>query len=415
MHRMKKFLATVSVIALVSGSAVAQVPNGFGDNLLINPWMEIDQVNEGASTTLTASAAGTYTYRKQGDGWAGTAATSASSITTAFQNAAIAPNGSNSDLLVTVGTGSATHADGTILDIEQRIEPWRIAQLGYGTANAKPLYLSFCAKASIAGLYSFALVGGVSARIQDLHTAGSSYFHQYNIPTAGQWSCYQFMIPGDTGGTWLATTNTVDATHGMTLAFILGLNGVTTDKYGVPTATAADGVWQNGNQNVVGVNTTNVAMDKTTGSTFELTGVKLSMNPSPLVHAAEVELLQAQRYFAKNLPAGINGTSGVKPAQNIGAYTDSVCSSMGATTAKTGGVQIKFPTQMRAAPTITTFAPKSASAKFNDFTNADAQLTQSVDPATAASVDHVFIQEVTDAANAAGDVICINYQADARL
>jgi len=37
-----------------------------------------------------------------------------------------------------------------------------------------------------------------------------------------------------------------------------------------------------------------------------------------------------------------------------------------------------------------------------------------VDPATNSSTIGVYIQEITDAANAAGDTICINAQADAR-
>lgn len=389
---MRKLLSTVAAIGLgvlFSLPAFAQTAvTNFGGNLLINPWMEIDQLQEGTAISVTANAAGTFTFGGGGsvaaftlgttDGWATTPATSASGITMQLQNAAIAPNGSASDLLYTVGTGSATHADGTLLTIEQRIEPMRIAPLQYGTANAQGSYLSFCAKASIAGNYSFYISGGTNVRTSDVATennaatTGSTYFHVFNIPTASQFSCYQFFIPGDTGGTWLATTNTVDQTHGAVLGFVLGLNGVTTAKYGVPTATAADGVWLNlsaAGQGVIGSNASQVAMDKTSGSTFELTGVKWSLDANPLTHNPELELIQAQRYRAKTGKAGVGGISGLKPRQSagvVGAFQE--ITPTVAAYALTHFWQ--FPTIMRAVPTITTFNPSAANANWRDITGA---------------------------------------------
>jgi hypothetical protein len=429
-----KLLATVAVAALMSTSAFAQtVVTNFGGNLLVNPWMEIDQLNEGSATTVTSTAAATFTYGGGGsvaaftlgttDGWGMTDATTSASNTLTMQNAAIAPNGSASDALVTIGTGSATRTDQQLISFEQRVEPMRIAPLQYGTANAQTSYLSFCAKASIAGNYGFYIAGGTAARTSDVvaGTSGSAYFHMFNIPTAAQFSCYQFVIPGDTGGTWLATTTTVDATHGATLGFVLDAKGTATHIWSTVSATQADGVWQNLTNSgsaaqVIVDGSKQVTMGTTSGATFELTGVKWSLDANPLAHNPELELLQAQRYRSKTGAAGVGGIAGVKPRQNSPSdYTGTVCGAMGATTAKTGGAFFKFPVNMRAAPTVTTFAPKSASAKFNDFTHTDDQLTQSADPATSSSTVGVFIQEITDAANAAGDVICIRAFADANL
>lgn len=420
---MKKFLALVAALGLLSTAAVAQTsaPPVFGDNLIVNPWMEIDQVNEGASTALTASSAGTFTYRSQGDGWGGTAATSASSLTTAFQNAAAFDQvGSVSDLLVTVGTGSATHADGTLLDIEQRIEPARLAPLQYGTANAQTSYLNFCAKASIAGTYSFAILQG---RVQDIATNSSSYYHQFSIPTANQQSCYSFMIPGDTGGTWnfTNTANAVDATHGATLLWVLGMNGATTVKYGVGCA-AADGAWSNGsgNQMCVGLNASNVAMDKTTGSTFEITGVKWSLSGSPLVHDPATELLQAQRYYAKTFLVGTGGQSGVKPAQNAGvAAAKGYASAASGATSTLTGIYWPYPTPMRAAPTITTFDPVAADAKCGDITGGSNTGTATVEPGITSNAvslaPGVYIACASGVNATAGNRIGVGITADARL
>lgn len=400
---MRKLLSAVSAIALCWGLTAPVQAQGVSvnSNILTNPWMEIDQVNEGTSTTLTASAAATFTYRSQGDGWGGTAATSASVLSTAFKNAAVAPNGSINDVLVTVGTGSATHAAGTLLDIEQRIEPRRMAALQYGTANAQGSYLSFCAKASSAGIYSYAITRG---RVQDLATVHNSYFDQFTLPAAG-WACFQRYIPGNTGGTWLNTTNITDSTHGGTLLFVLGVGTTAGSTTNCP-ATAV-GTWTNATNTCFG-NQNQVAMDTVSASTFEVTGVKWSLEPTPLAHDPGLELAQANRYLAKTF------AQGVTPAQAVG-YANSACGIMPATTARTGGVTWTFPVTMRAAPTVTLYSPISASTAFSNFTNADAPLTSSGDPAGSASVNRYFIQEITDAANAAGNVICIHALADARL
>lgn len=432
---MKLTKTSVAIIALVAfdfltpnfgfiSLAEAQSASPYyGGNLLTNPWMELDQVNEGASTTLTASAAGTYTYRSQGDGWGATAATTASGLTTAFQNASIQPNGSISDLLVTVGTGSATHADGTILDVEQRIEPSRIAALAYGTTNAQPATLQFCMKGSVAGTYSFALIGGTSARVADLATTGSSYFQTFSYPTAAQASCYSFSIPGNTGGTWLATTTTVDATHGMTLVFPLGLNGVTTNKFSDSTVCGAGGAWRNGVQNCLGLSNAtsgnNVTLDKTTGATFELTGVKLSLDNAPLAHSPELELMTAQRYYAKTFTAGTGGNSGVKPAQALGVAAAKGYASGGYMQVinVATGIYWPFPVQMRAAPTITTFSPQASTSACADITTnaaGGAATVESGITGNATSVTGVSIS-CAAATESLGDRVGVGITADARL
>lgn len=437
MHTLSKIItATLLTTALTTSLANAQTAlSSFGGNLLVNPWMETDILNEGTATTVTSTAAATFTYGGGGtvaaftagifDGWGMTDATTSASNTVTMQNAAVAPNGSVDDMLFTVGTGSATRTDQQLITLEQRIEPWRIAPLQFGTANAQPLYLSFCAKASIAGNYSYYLAGGTAARTSDIPagTSGSAYFHIFNIPTAAQWSCYQFPIPGDTGGTWLATTNTVDATHGMTLGFVMDLIGAATHIYSTPSATQADGVWQNttntgAQAQVIGNAATQVLMGKTSGATFELTGVRLSLDANPLYHQPELELLQAQRYRQKTYSYGVGGLNGIKPRQNLGvAAAQGYASNSQPVTSVATQISWQFVTPMRASPTIISFSPGAATSACYDINGAAAGGAVTVELGITGNVVPLNGVTVSCAATAdtAGDRIGVGIFADAHL
>lgn len=402
---LKALLSGAALLALGAVSAQAQ---NFGSNILINPWMEIDQVNEGASTTLTASSAGTYTYRSQGDGWGGTAATSASTIATLFQNAAIAPNGSVSDVKVTVGTGSATHATGTVLDIEQRVEPVRAAKLAYGTTASRPSTLQFCAKASLAGTYSFFIANG---RVQDLASPTGTYYDNF-VLTAANWSCFKKTIPANTGGTWLFTTNTVDATHGLTLGFTLGVGAT------AGASTCSPGAWSN-TTFCIGKSGTNASMDATTGSTFELTGVKWSVDDdTPLQHVPDLELMQAQRYYSKTFNVGSGGVSGVAPAQNLGLATaKGFASSMLQVQNVATLINWQFPVKMRAAPTVTAYSPGAATSACYDISNGAAYGATTIEGGITSNLTNTNSVAITCAAGTAAVAarIGIGLAADARL
>ena len=428
---MKKLVSTTAMaLVLTSQIAMGQMAASFGDNILINPWMEIDQPNEGAAKTITRAAAGTFTEIKATDGWTGLVASSgAGTPTFTLQNAAVAPNGSVVDLLYTSGTGSATHADGTAELIYQKVEPIRMAALQYGTANAQPAYLSFCVKSSVAGSMGFFLVGGTNTVLTGAspgilaganNISGSAYFHQFNVPVAAQWSCNQFVIPGDTGGTWLAT-NPSSSTHGLTVGFVAALNGLTTSTYGVPDSTHVDGAWQNiasAGQPVIGNNAQTIQLDKVTGGTLEITGVKLALNPSPLTHDPSLEILQAERYFAKTFTVGVGGASGVAPAAATAATSRQYVSGT-ATTNTIGGVYWSYPTAMAAVPAITRFSVGGVSGSgCVDMANTATSSASTIEPNTGsnvAGVNGTFIKCATSLGNTAGDEFGIAIQADARL
>jgi hypothetical protein len=155
-------------------------------------------------------------------------------------------------------------------------------------------------------------------------------------------------------------------------------------------------------------------LSKTTGATFDLTGIKLEFLPNgwPLAatpfarNAAGIDLLNAQRYYAKTFPQG------TAPAQS-GGVAGALCTVPSVITAKSIGVFWSFPAAMRVSPTITTFNPSAANANWRDVV-ALSDLVVAVDPGTAKSANGVWIGEITTAP-VVGNQTCIQAVADARL
>ena len=175
-------------------------------NRIVNPAMDIDQANEGSSYSIPVNNTVTYAV----DQWWGecisTAGTAASGITA--QRVADAPAGFTHSLKVTVGTGASAVGAGDYLAVVQPIEANNISDLGFGTANAAPVSLSFWVKSSVAGTFAVAL-GNVSPR-QIIST--------FTVASAGVWQKVTIQnIPGDQAGTW-GTGNAVGLLVTFTIA-----------------------------------------------------------------------------------------------------------------------------------------------------------------------------------------------------
>ena len=170
-------------------------------NRIINGDMRIDQRNAGASITPTN---GQYSV----DRWA--CYLSQTSKFSAQQNAASVtpPAGFTNYLGVTsLSAYSITSTDLFLLN--QNIEGLNVADLGWGTANAQTITLSFWVRSSLTGTF------GGSLRNSALNR---SYPFSYTITAANTWEKETITIAGDTSGTWL-TTNGV----GINLALGLGV------------------------------------------------------------------------------------------------------------------------------------------------------------------------------------------------
>jgi hypothetical protein len=170
---------------------------------------------------------------------------------------------------------------------EQDIEGFNVADLGWGTANAKTVTLSFWVRSSLTGTFGGALENNAQDR---------SYPFTYTISAANTWEQKSITIAGDTSGTWL-TTNGV----GIRVYFGLGVGS---------TYSGTAGSWS-GNLYVSATGATSVV--GTNGATFYLTGVQLEAGSTATsfdYRNYQQELAMCQRYYTRFGGAG-SGDSGI--------------------------------------------------------------------------------------------------------
>ena len=162
-------------------------------NRIINGAMVIDQRNAGASVTPSA---GTYTV----DRWE-FYITQASKVT--FQQNAgsvTPPSGFSNYLGFTVGaSANVTVGASDLFLIDQFIEGYNIADLGFGAAGAQTVTLSFWVRSSLTGTFGGSLTNSGNAR---------SYPFTYTISAANTWEKKTLTVAGDTAGTWNTTNGT---------------------------------------------------------------------------------------------------------------------------------------------------------------------------------------------------------------
>ena len=238
-----------------------------GRNRIINGDMRIDQRNAGASTSVSA---GTTFYGT--DRFAGFFGASATGCTT--QQSTTAPTGFINSLKFAVGTG-ASSSSGQSAWLGQRIEGLNVTDLGWGTANAETVTLSFYVYASATGTYSVVLQNSAGDR---------SYVATYTVSSANTWEQKTITVTGDTSGTWLTTNGT-----GIIIRWDLGS--------GSSYNTATTSAWQSGDYRNV---SSQVNVIGTSSATFYITGVQLeagSVATSFERRQYGQELVLCQRYY----------------------------------------------------------------------------------------------------------------------
>ena len=233
-------------------------------NRIINGDMRIDQRNAGASVTPTGDTQ--YTLDRY-------QARLTQSSKYSVQRSTTAPEGFTNSLLVTsLSAYSVTSTDRFALG--QIIEGYNIADLGWGTANAKAVTVSFWVRSSLTGTFGGSIAGAA---------ADQFYVFSYSISSADTWENKTITVPGATAGTW-NTDNTV----GLNLR--LGL-GAGTSTSGAAGSWGATNFWQpTGSVSVVGTN----------GATFYITGVQLEVGSvaTPFEHRSYGdELARCERYY----------------------------------------------------------------------------------------------------------------------
>ena len=299
--------AGVTAIAIDASQAVtftnsANLPNTFGfKNRIINGAMVIDQRNAGASVTPINGA---YTLDRF---WYN--ATQASKAT--VQQSSTAPAGFVNSLLVT-SSSAYSIATGDVFGVVQRIEGNNVADLGFGTASASTVTVSFWVRSSLTGAFGGSLYNNAANR---------SYPFSYTINSANTWEQKTVTIAGDTTGTWLTNTGT-----GITLYFCLGTGSTYGGTANAWTGSTKLGV--TGQTSLVGTN----------GATFYITGVQLEKGATATsfdYRPYGTEFMLCQRYYYR-LQEGSFSRLGVVPQ-----------------TTTTREAPMFFPVTMRAAPTVT--------------------------------------------------------------
>jgi hypothetical protein len=260
------------VNADVIGTSVAGSNIGAGNasimkNRIINGAMVIDQRNNGASVTPTD---GQYLvdrfYARQ----------TVASKFSAQQNAgSVTPPVGFSNYLGCTSLSAYTVLAANIFSIDQRIEGFNTADLGWGTANAKTVTLSFQVYSSLTGTFGGALENSAGNR---------SYPFSYSVPVANTWTTISITIAGDTTGTWVGATNGI----GLIVHFGLGVGS---------TFSGTAGAWASGDYySSTGV----TSVVGTNGATFYITGVQLEVGSSATgfeYRQYGQELALCQRYF----------------------------------------------------------------------------------------------------------------------
>ena len=280
-------------------------------NRIINGDMRIDQRNAGASVT---PASGDYVL----DRWQ-CALTQASKFTVQQNAGSVTPPVGFINYLGVTSSSAYSIVSADIFSFLQKIEGLNVSDLGYGTANAKTVTVSFWVRSSLTGTFGGTLGNSAGNR---------SYPFTYTISTANTWEQKSITIAGDTTGTWL-TTNGV----GLRLNFGLGVGA---------TYSGTAGAWAAGDlRSATGA----VSVVGTSGATFYVTGVQLEVGSA--ASNFEVidygnQLLQCQRYFQK-LGPNIGSTSSAAYATFGSGFGQS-------TTA--AACSVKYITTMRSNPTI---------------------------------------------------------------
>jgi hypothetical protein len=231
------------------------------------------------------------------------------------QNAgAVTPPVGFSNYLGITSTSAYSVPAGEAFVLDQKIEGYNIADLGWGTANAKTVTLSFWVYSSLTGTFSGNIQNSGRSR---------TYVFSYTITSANTWEQKSITIAGDTSGTWL-TNNGI----GLYLGFSLGTGTSKNTTAGSWGSTAYFGA--TGSTNVIGTN----------GATFYITGVQLEVGSSATGFEYvnyQTSLANCQRYYTK-----------------LGVGTSSAGIGVGVTSlTTTAQVVVPLPVTMRASPTST--------------------------------------------------------------
>lgn len=310
-----------------SSSAVmgsVYIDNPGRPNLLINPNWQIDQINEGALYTVN-----TVDVRGP-DGWSGSAVGAG---VFKLRTLTDPDNAALKCLEITCTTADAAIGAADDYFVYTAIEGYDATSLMTGTASAQAITVQFKYKTNVTGVYGVSVANSaLNRRYVGIVTVADTSEHEYSVS-----------LTLDTSGTWLYTSGVGCY---LRLCLSAGSNFQTTA-----------GAWAAGAEQ-----TTSAQCNFMSANTNVAYLKRIQLIPGALVQAyrpadIQKELARAQRQYAKTF------AQGTAPAQGAGFVGALECIPNAATNF---GSVWKFPSEMRATPTITTYNPVSANSQWRD-------------------------------------------------
>jgi hypothetical protein len=294
-------------------------------NRIINGAMVIDQRNAGASVTpngVVYNIDRFWTFNTQ------------TSKFTIQQNAgSVTPPVGFKNYLGATSSSAYTVTSTDQFFIAQTIEGYNIADLGWGTASAATVTLSFWVRSSLTGTFAGSIQNSTNAR---------SYVFSYTISSANTWEQKSITISGDTSGTWEATNS-----GGLITIFSIGAG---------TNFNATASAWSAGNfKSVTGA----TSVVGTNGATFYITGVQLEKGSTATsfdYRPYGTELQLCQRYYCKSYQQSVAPTT---------STTLGVTGVIASTTSLLVGGFNTWPVTMRTTPTVTIYSQIGTSGKLS--------------------------------------------------
>jgi hypothetical protein len=292
-----------------------------GGDFTTNPWQR--------GTSFAAVALNAYSA----DRWVWSGFGSTAVVTISQVEDAPTTSSSRHCLQIDVTTADTSIAASDILVLQHRIEGKNIAHLHAGTANAKTVTVSFWHKHTKTGVYCVGFRSG---------GAGYSYTSEYTQSVTETWEKAEITLTLETaGGTseW-----PLDNTEGLRLSFVMAAGS----DYHIPADT-----WSVGSD----FSTSNQVNAADSNSNFmRIADVQLELGEAATTFEsrdAGTELALCQRYFCKSYDQGAD------PGSAAEAGSEKILITTGTGVRRTMSTTARFPVSMRAAATVTPYAPVS--------------------------------------------------------
>lgn len=255
-------------------------------NRIFNGAMTVDQRNNGASVSVTADFTTYYGVDRF-------VTVKASSGVYSIAQSSIAPAGFTASCRAVVTTADSSVAVGDLAYIGQVIEGYNVADLGWGTANAQTVTVSYWVRSNLTGTYCLGITNADGSR---------TFITNYTINAANTWEYKTITVPGDTTGTW-------GKTNGGGIAIRFGLMAGTNFQQ-------AAGSW--GTVNAIG-SSSQINWMATVGNDFLITGVQLEVGVTATgfdYRPFGTELALCQRYYQQN-KASISTANGATEVRGM--------------------------------------------------------------------------------------------------